>query len=169
MRDFCAARGAWASVVSRIDGLDLVHLGQLGDDPGLKLGPKLDEQFLHRLRQVVAGLRQVLQGVELVVGGGLGRGLRQVPLGLLHRAAGADQVFLEGDPRVAEPGRDLAEGVGRGAVAGLVLLEPAELGLGRAACSASAIRPSSRSSSFLKRSSACSSEPMAASVSGVLR
>jgi len=58
-----------------------VHLGQLGDEPGLELGPELDEQALGGLGQVLGGSGEDVEGRRLVDGGGVGRGLGQLLLG----------------------------------------------------------------------------------------
>ena len=89
-------------------------------------------------------LARMLERRRLVVGRGLGRGLGQVLLGRLHRAAGADQVLLERDAGVAQPGRDRRQGVGRAAVLGLVAPRAAELGLGDGPARPAAIRSSRR-------------------------
>ncbi len=107
-----------------------MHLGQVGDDLGLQLDPKLDEELLGRRCQVLPRLDQGLQGVVLAVGGRLGLGPGEVPLGLFHRAAGGNQIFLESDPGIADPAGDLGKRVGRLPVAGLVALELAEAVLG---------------------------------------
>ena len=59
---------------------------------------------------------------------GLAAVLRQVALGRLHRAGGADQVLLERDPGIAQPGRGRRQRIRRIAVAVLVALELLELG-----------------------------------------
>ncbi len=105
-----------------------MHLGQLGDDPSLKLVTDLDQQLLDGVRQLVARLDQVFERLRLIFRRGLRRGPVQVLLGGSHRTGGADQILLKRDAAIAQPGRDLGQDVGRAPVPGLVLLKTLELG-----------------------------------------
>ena len=142
VRDFCKTRGAWAWVVSRIDDLELVHLGQVGDQAGLELDAELHEQPLDGTEQVIASLGQHVERGRLVIGRRSGRGLAQALLGRLHRCAGADQVFSQGDADVAQPGGGRLEPFGHAEVLGLIGRAAAEFGLGdRSLASGPPVRP----------------------------
>ena len=116
--------------------LGLVHLGQLGDEPGLELRPELDEQLLGGLGEVLGGPGEDVERLGLVGRGGVGGGPGQALLGPLHGSPGPDQVFLEGHAGVAQAGRGGRERLGGPAgleLPGLVLAEfgPGEVALRR--------------------------------------
>ena len=66
--DFCQTRGLGLGRLAD-RGLELVHLGQFGDEPGLEFRPELDEQLL-------GGLGEILGGPGEMFSAGTGRSRR---------------------------------------------------------------------------------------------
>ena len=111
-------------------GLELVHLGDVCDQPMLELGANLDQQPLDGASEVVARFGQHIEGRRLVVSR---RGTAVFPRFCSAEridARGSDQVFAQADADFAESGRGHLEALGRAAVLGLIAGAAAELGLG---------------------------------------
>ena len=130
VRDFCKTLRCLGLGRFADRRLELVHFRQFGDELVLKLGTQLNQQFLDRFAELFVRLREDVQGSRLVICGRGGGDLAEAFFGRLHACAGTNQVFSQRDADVSQPGRGLSEGVGGGAVLGLVAGAAAKFGLG---------------------------------------
>ena len=117
--------------------------------------------------QLVARLDEDVERRDWSSAAGSAAVLARSLLGPLHRAGGADQVFLERDARVAEPGGGRRQRVGGAPVAVLVAARTAGIRPRRRPSRPAAIRASSRSSSFRNARAPARSAATAASPSFV--